>query len=212
MQIAIGHKGFAWYQVETKGRAAHGSRPREGRDAILRMGRVLAELEKLDRRLQSAPPHPLLGTASLHASTITGGRELSSYPDWCGLKLERRTISGESESDVTRELESILEGLRAADQDFDAALTPLFARPPYEVSPDHALPQALRAAAGTKQQAVGMSFWTDAAVLGSAGIPAVLFGPGGAGLHSIEEYVEIDDVLRCRDALAALARGWCEPE
>ena len=59
---------------------------------------------------------------------------------------------------------------------------------------------------------VGMSFWTDAAVLGSAGIPAVLFGPGGAGLHSVEEYVEIQDVLRCRDALAALARGWCTAE
>jgi acetylornithine deacetylase len=54
-----------------------------------------------------------------------------------------------------------------------------------------------------------MSFWTDAAVLGGAGIPSVLFGPGGAGLHSLEEYVQIDDVLRCRDALAALAREWC---
>src|SRR5436190_19926245 len=192
MQIAIGHKGFAWYQVETRGRAAHGSRPREGRDAIVRMGRVLAELEKLDRRLQSRPAHPLLGTASLHASTIEGGRELSSYPDWCGLKLERRTISGEAESAVTGELEAILEMLRAEDADFDATLTPLFARPAYEVAPDHALPRALGKAAGTTRPPVGMSFWTDAAVLGSAGIPSVLFGPGGAGLHSIEEYVEID--------------------
>ena len=57
-----------------------------------------------------------------------------------------------------------------------------------------------------------MSFWTDAAVLGSAGIPSVLFGPGGAGLHSVEEYVEVQDVLRCRDTLAALARGWCVGE
>jgi acetylornithine deacetylase len=212
MQIAIGHKGFAWYQVETRGRAAHGSRPREGRDAIVRMGRVLAALEKLDQRLQAGPAHPLLGTASLHASTIEGGRELSSYPDRCVLKLERRTISGEAESAVTRELEGILETLRAADGEFDASLTPLFARPAYEVAAEHELPRALAKAAGTSRPSVGMSFWTDAAVLGSAGIPAVLFGPGGAGLHSIEEYVEIDDVLRCRDALAALARGWCGSE
>jgi acetylornithine deacetylase len=212
MQIAIGHKGFAWYEVETRGRAAHGSRPREGRDAIVRMGRVLAELEQLDKRLQSGPAHPLLGTASLHASTIEGGRELSSYPDWCGLKLERRTISGETESAVTAELEGILERLRAADDDFDATLTPLFARPAYEVPPEHDLPRALGKAAGITRPPVGMSFWTDAAVLGSAGIPSVLFGPGGAGLHSIEEYVEIKDVLRCRDALAALARGWCGSE
>jgi acetylornithine deacetylase/succinyl-diaminopimelate desuccinylase-like protein len=55
----------------------------------------------------------------------------------------------------------------------------------------------------------GMSFWTDAAVLGEAGIPSVLFGPGGAGLHGIEEYVEVADVIQCRDGLAALAREWC---
>ena len=220
LQIAIGHKGFAWFDVETKGRAAHGSRPREGRDAILRMGRVLQALETLDRQLQAAAPHPLMGTASLHASIIEGGRELSSYPDRCALKLERRTVSGETQAGVTREIEDILARLRGADAEFEASLTPLFARPSYEVAADHDLPRALeRARRGHGPQGsesldgfVGMSFWTDAAVLGSAGIPSVLFGPGGAGLHSVEEYVELHDVLRCRDTLAALARGWCAAE
>ena len=217
MQIAIGHKGFAWFEIETKGRAAHGSRPREGRDAILRMGRVLRELEALDRRLQAEPPHPLMGTASLHASIIEGGRELSSYPDRCGLKLERRTVSGETQAGVTREIEDILARLRDDDAGFEASVTSLFARPPYEIAAHHDLPRALaraRAAQspGASQPLVGMSFWTDAAVLGSAGIPSVLFGPGGAGLHSVEEYVEVQDVLRCRDTLAALARGWCGAE
>jgi acetylornithine deacetylase/succinyl-diaminopimelate desuccinylase family protein len=217
LQIAIGHKGFAWFEIETRGRAAHGSRPRDGRDAILRMGRVLHELERLDRRLQAQAPHPLMGTASLHASLIEGGRELSSYPDWCSLKLERRTVSGETDTTVTREIEDILAGLRAADRELEISLTPMFSRPSYELSPDHALPVALKGAIkahspepdANADAFVGMSFWTDAAVLGSAGIPSVLFGPGGAGLHSVEEYVEVQDVLRCRDALAALARGWC---
>jgi acetylornithine deacetylase len=209
LAIAVGHKGFAWFEVETRGRAAHGSRPREGRDAILRMGRVLHGLEALDRRLQAAVPNPLMGTGSLHASVIAGGRELSSYPDRCVLKLERRTVSGETDAQVTREIEAILEQLRGADPEFEATLTPLFGRPSYQVAPDHALPRALREAAGSDGDFVGMSFWTDAAVLGGAGIPSVLFGPGGAGLHSTEEYVEIEDVLRCRDTLAALARGWC---
>ena len=219
LRIAIGHKGFAWFAVETHGRAAHGSRPRDGRDAIIRMGRVLHALEALDRRLQAAPAHPLMGTASLHASIIAGGRELSSYPDYCSLKLERRTVTGESDALVTGEIEAILAQLQAADPEFEASVTPLFSRSSYEVPAAHPLPQALRDALDRlpeqsharpgKDHFVGMSFWTDAAVLGGAGIPSVLFGPGGAGLHSTEEYVEAADVLRCRDTLAALARHWC---
>ena len=222
LQIAIGHKGFAWFEIAAKGRAAHGSRPREGRDAILRMGRVLHELEQLDRRLQAAPPHPLMGTASLHASTIEGGRELSSYPDRCTLKLERRTITGETDAQVCAELDDLLTRLRRDDPEFEASLTPLFSRPSYELPAAHDLPQTLAAARDGAPSTPSspsipssftmMSFWTDAAVLGSAGIPSVLFGPGGAGLHSVEEYVEIQDVLRCRDALRALARDWCGAE
>jgi acetylornithine deacetylase len=220
LRIAVGHKGFAWFGIETRGRAAHGSRPLDGRDAILRMGRVLHALEALDHRLQEVPAHPLMGTASLHASIIAGGRELSSYPDSCTLKLERRTVTGETDAQVLAEIEAILARLRKDDSEFEASVTPLFARPAYEVPTTHALPQALRHAVGTlpgkhqslpdkDQDFVGMSFWTDAAVLGAAGVSSVLFGPGGAGLHSLEEYVNVDDVLRCRDTLAALARAWC---
>ena len=96
LQIGVGHKGFAWATVETRGRAAHGSRPKDGRDAIMRMGRVLNRLERLDCELQARSPHPLIGTGSLHASIIEGGRELSSYPDGCRLQVERRTVPGES--------------------------------------------------------------------------------------------------------------------
>ena len=207
-QIAICHKGFAWYEVETRGRAAHGSRPRDGRDAILRMGRVLQQLEHLDRQLQSRPPHPLMGTASLHGSLIEGGRELSSYPDACVLKLERRTLPGESDERTLNEIQSLLESLRQDDPEFDAGARRLFSRTAYELPRSHALVQALARAAAS-EEVTGMSFWTDAAVLGEAGIPSVLFGPGGAGLHSIEEYVITDDVIACRDALASLARAWC---
>ena len=79
-------------------------------------------------------------------------------------------------------------------------------------SVDHPLPQQLGAAitaVGHTPQVVGASFWTDAAVLAHAGTPSVLFGPGGAGLHSIEEYVNVGDVLVCRDALVELAYGVC---
>lgn len=213
LDIAVAHKGFEWIEVETRGRAAHGSRPREGRDAILRMGRVLGRLEALDRRLQSTPMHPLLGTASLHASIVTGGRELSSYPDRCTLQVERRTLPGEPVDAGFQEVEAILAALRRDDEEFEGGARLLFAREPYALEPSHRLPDMLAraaAAAGCTPRRIGMSFWTDAAILGAAGVPSVLFGPGGAGLHSAEEYVRVDEVRRCRDALVALARAFTD--
>ena len=212
LQIGIAHKGFSWLTIETRGRAAHGSRPAEGRDAILAMGRVLRELEALDRQLQLRPPHPQVGVASLHASIIEGGRELSSYPELCRLEMERRTLPGELPSAPEGEIQDILRRLSADDADFASSARATFARPPYEVPEEHALPSALAKAAdacGVRPERVGLSFWTDAAVLGAAGTPGVLFGPGGAGLHSREEYVRVADVIACRDVLAALAVDWC---
>jgi acetylornithine deacetylase len=212
LQVAIGHKGFAWIDIVTRGRAAHGSRPRDGRDAIMRMGRVLQRLEALDRQLQAKPPHLLLGTGSLHAAIVSGGRELSSYPDVCRLQMERRTVSGESGETALAEVTAILDGLAREDVEFEACAELTFARPPYELAGDHPLAGLLAGAAasvGARSAKVGMSFWTDAAVLGSAGIPSVLFGPGGAGLHSREEYVTTEDVVTCRDALSRLIEAWC---
>jgi acetylornithine deacetylase len=214
LALAIGHKGFAWAEIETRGRAAHGSRPDEGRDAIARMGRVLVALEARDRHLRSLAPAPFQGTGSLHASIIAGGRELSSYPDRCMLQVERRTISGEGERDVQQEIEVILGDQQRADPEFEAVGRVVAYRPAYQVDASHVLPCTLAAAlerAGRSGQPTGMSFWTDAAILAAAGIPSVLFGPGGAGLHSLSEYVVIDDVYTCRDVLVETARRLTRP-
>jgi acetylornithine deacetylase len=209
LDIAVAHKGFQWVDIETRGRAAHGSRPREGRDAIVGMGRVLTQLEALDRALQSGRSHPMLGTASLHASIISGGRELSSYPDLCTLQIERRTLPGEADDAAVQEARGILDTLRHDDPEFEGSAVMTFGRAPYEIDRSHPLPHLLAEAVtstGHVPKQLGMSFWTDAAILGGAGIPSVLFGPGGAGLHSTEEYVRLRDVEMCRDALVALAR------
>lgn len=212
LDVAVCHKGFAWSEIVTTGKAAHGSRPADGVDAIVHMGRVLVALGALDARLQAGARHARLGTASLHASIIRGGRELSSYPDRCALQIERRTIPGEPETALGAEVEAILAELAAADPAFDATATSMFARPPYEIDPAHPLPGLLTAsarAAGCRGDTIGMSFWTDAAVLGGVGIPTVLFGPTGAGLHSTDEWVDLGSVRQCRDSLAATIRAWC---
>ncbi|HKR63017.1 MAG TPA: M20/M25/M40 family metallo-hydrolase [Thermoanaerobaculia bacterium] len=201
LMIGIGHKGFEWVEVTTEGVAAHGSRPDEGVDAIAHMGRVLNRLEALQRALASKP-HPLLGPPSLHASLVTGGRELSSYPDRCTLHLERRVVEGEREGIALEETQKILDALHAEDAQFRATAKLNFARRPYVTPPDHPL-------LASQGKTGAMTFWTDAAILGAAGIPSVVFGPGGAGLHSIEEYVRVDEVHGCSDALVALIRRFC---
>jgi len=208
LAMAIAHKGFAWFEIITRGRAAHGSRPAEGRDAILRMGRVLGALERLDRELQARPPTPLEGTGSLHASIISGGRELSSYPDLCALRMERRIVSGETGAGALLEIQVLLERLVKEDPEFEAGVRLMGSRPPYRLDADHPLVEAVSASlaqAGRSGAPVGMTFWTDAAILGEAGIPTLLFGPGGAGLHGLVEYVNLEDLYVCRDVLVATA-------
>jgi acetylornithine deacetylase len=198
--VAIGHKGFEWVEITTDGVAAHGSRPDDGVDAIAMMGRVLNRLESLDREL---PKHPLLGRASLHASLISGGRELSTYPDRCQLHVERRTIAGEKPRVTLGEIETILAALRSEDPKFKASARFMFTRPAYLTPPRSTLPQLIG------RPTVAASFWTDAAILGEAGMDSVVFGPGGAGLHGIDEYVRVDEVTTCRDVLVDVARRFC---
>jgi acetylornithine deacetylase len=211
--LAVGHKGFTWIDVVAHGRAAHGSRPDEGRDAIARMGRVLGALEARDRELRARAPVAFQGTGSLHASFISGGRELSSYPDRCTMTYERRTVEGETDDVVRAEIEELLAMLRAADPEFAAEATLAGGRSPYRLDPRHPLPRAVANAlqkAGRSAEPGGMSFWTDAAILAGAGIPSVLFGPGGAGLHSVEEYVTVQDLYTCRDVLTETVRTLLE--
>ncbi len=210
--VATGHKGFSWVEVATEGRAAHGSRPLEGRDAILSMGRVLHHLQALSQKLQSQTPHPLLGRPSLHASFIEGGREMSTYPDRCVLRMERRNVSGERPGVALLEVEEILGSLKREDAEFVGDAKLLFERAPYETPPDSPFPKLLEGAVrktGHDTCREGMSYWTDAAVLGNAGIPSVIFGPGGLGYHGLEEYVNVAEVPACRDALVIAAREFC---
>lgn len=212
LRIATAHKGFEWIEVETRGRAAHGSRPADGRDAILRMGRVLGRLEAVEAGLRARPSLPRFGRPSLHASTIRGGQAFSVYPDRCVLGVERRTVAGEASDAGFAEVRAALSGLAAEDDEFDASARRILTRPPHAIAGDHPvcreLTQALRRR-GLDAAPTGMSFWTDAAILGRAGTPAVLFGPAGAGLHGPEEYVEIDSVRVCRDVLVEVARAFC---
>ena len=212
LAACVAHKGFVWAQLETQGRAAHGSRADLGVDAIAGMAPALAGIPALQHRLD-ARTHPLLGAASLHASLIAGGQEPSSYPERCVLDIERRTLPGESARDVERELQELLALAREADPRLQTRLRMGLVREPFEVEPTADIVGALRAAAaptlGAEPEIVGHSAWMDAAFLAAAGIPTVVFGPTGEGAHAIEEHVELESVEQVAEIVTETARRFC---
>ena len=214
LRLCLAHRGFIAYSLETTGRAAHGSRYDEGIDAIIHMGRFLTELDILEKELRQRAPHPLVGPPSLHASIIQGGTEYSTYPAHCRLEFERRTCPGETIDASTCELQVILDRLSAADPKFNATLSCSIARPPFEVDPGAVIvrdsTKALFQQTGLTVSPCGVPFWTDAALLSEAGIPTVLLGPTGHGLHSAEEWVDLQSCLELASILAKVATDFCE--
>jgi acetylornithine deacetylase len=199
LRVAIAHRGFVGFELETTGVAAHGSRPDLGVDAIAKMGPILVALSELDERLQAGPRHPLVGTASLHTSLIEGGQELSSFPARCVLTGERRTIPGETVEHVEAELRSITA---------DAALRVIASRDPLTVQRDHPFVELVGRTADTGDY-VGALFWTDAALIAGAGIPTVLFGPAGEGAHADVEWVDLASLDRVREVVSLVVAEWC---
>ena len=213
LQLILAHKGFVWLEIETIGRAAHGSRPDLGMDAIAKMGKVLVELEKFDQSLRSKPTHALLGSGSLHASLIKGGQELSTYPEQCVLSVERRTLPGETPEKVEAEFVGITEALQRSDPSFKAVVRRGIDRSPMETPEDAGIVKAIQGAAlkvlNHPPQIAGVPFWTDAAILSAAGIPSLLFGPSGSGAHATEEWVDLSSVKACAEIYLATAMEFC---
>jgi acetylornithine deacetylase len=213
LELCIAHKGFSWHEITTTGRAAHGSRPDLGIDGIAHMGRVLNRLESLQAELSQRAPHALLGHGSLHASLISGGQELSSYPDSCTVEIERRTLPHETSETVEAEFDAILKDLASEDRQFQARHRTTLVRPPFSVTEDEPIVQTLREQTmrvlGRPPATIGAPFWMDAAFFAAAGIPTVNIGPDGAGAHSIEEWVDLDSVEKCREILALTVRVFC---
>ncbi len=210
LAIMPAHKGFVWVEATFLGRAAHGSRPELGIDAIRHAALFVAALDDHAERLRARPPHPFLGHGSLHAGTIRGGTAESVYPERCELLLERRTLPGEAAEAVIRELEIVLETVRSREPDVRATLEMTLARPGTEVPTDahlvHGLLEACRSC-GIEPRVEGMTAWVDAAFLNEAGIPAVCFGPGDIGqAHSADEWIQAHQVTSCADILERFAR------
>jgi acetylornithine deacetylase len=214
MRVATAHKGFLWIEVEIKGRAAHGSVPEKGVDAIVQAASIVSGLGELQDRLKTRT-HPLVGTPKIHTSTIEGGTHWSIVPDRCVLRLERRTIPGETATSAMKEIHQVLHKIKRQNRNLNAKARKVFEEPPLETAPTEPIVRELRhvvhEVTQTKAHVVGVPYWTDGALLAQSGlIPTCIFGPGDIGVaHSPDEYVDVEDVLRAGEIYAKVARRFC---
>jgi len=213
LNLIVAHKGFAWINVDVAGKAVHGSNFAEGIDAITKAGKVLMDYERYEREVLSKVEPEMVSRPSVHASLISGGRELSSYPGACRVSLERRTVPGETLDDVQREVSSLLAGIAARDPDFEAKADVFFFRNAYAVAKSEpvvaCLARAAEAVTGEPASYRAAAGWMDSAVMGAAGIPTVTFGPSGGGGHSPVEWADLGSVTKVAEVLLRLAADFC---
>jgi len=198
LQVVTAHKGSLWLQLETRGRAAHGATPQLGRNAVHEMARIVDALEtdyaaRLRRRR-----HPLLGMATVNVGTISGGSQPNIVPDRCAITIDRRTLPGETESGVRREIAALLRAKKLAVKIVSTKHAPCL---PLETNPQLPLVRHFLRSAG-QTQPVGVDFFCDAAVLSRGGIPSVVFGPGDiAQAHTADEWISLASLERGKNLL-----------
>lgn len=210
-EIITAHKGFVWVEVDILGVAAHGSDPVAGQDSIIHAGWFLQALEEYQLHL---PEDDLLGKASLHCGLIRGGEEPSSYPGKCTITVEFRTIPAQSEASILEDVRGLLRKVSEAKPRFqynEPRIT--MSRPTTKLSRDHPLVQMAVTCAtpvfGRIPSLGIVPFWCDAALLAEVGIPSIVFGPAGEGLHSKEEWVKVKSLEQMEETFTNLARDFC---
>jgi acetylornithine deacetylase len=208
----VTHPGVGWLDIIIHGRAAHGSAPDLGIDAISHAGEVLRRLDRLGGRWAAAP-HPLNGATVYHASTVLGGSDYATYPADCTIGIEIGTQPGETIADRVRDIETVFSEIREADPRFSAEVVVKLARDPFEAKGHEplwtALDEATRAVLDRPLEPAGENAWMDAALMQAAGIPTLSVGASGDHIHAPDEWVSLSDLLAIGDILERTAIRFC---
>lgn len=216
-QIAIGHKGLEWLEIEFFGKATHGGTPEKGVNAIAAAARFVRMVEEeLVPQLQ-ARCHPVLGAPTINMGTIRGGDQPSTVAARCTIQLDRRWVPAETIKQVFGELEEILRRVCEAMPGLSTALRRVpggmatMVHGPLEIAANHPLVLAAQKAraeiCGQAGALTAFPAWTDAALLSrEAKIPCLVCGPGDLSLaHSAEESIAISEVEEAVNLYAVTA-------
>ncbi len=213
LDLCVAHKGFALFEVETRGVAAHGGGYQGGVDANTHMARIAVELEKLGARLRGEKRHPLLGSPTIHVPLISGGSQLFIYASKCVMHVERRILPGESIEAIPGEIEAVVERLAAADPELEASSRLEILRRPFAAREDsELLPEVEKHASevlGATPARIGHHWWEDSALFAEAGMDTLVIGPKGEGIHQDVEWVDVQSVVDLAKILARTAESYC---
>jgi acetylornithine deacetylase/succinyl-diaminopimelate desuccinylase-like protein len=204
LRMVTAHKGDLWLRLRTRGKSAHGARPELGENAVHAMARVVDLLETRYAAQLRKRRHALLGHPTINVGSIAGGSQPNIVPDRCEISIDRRTIPGEKDSSVCREILAFLknEGCRA--ELINAKTAPCL---PLETDPS--LPFVRRFAECVGQgEPAGVHFFCDASILSAGGIPSIVFGPGDiAQAHTAHEWISLSSLERATGMLKRFLRS-----
>jgi len=198
LQVVTAHKGSLWLQLTARGCAAHGATPHLGKNAVHEMARIVGVLETDYAAQLRRRKHPLVGTGTVNVGTIAGGTQPNIVPDSCTISIDRRTLPGETEAGVRREIATLLKS-----KNLSAKISSVKLAPALPLETNHKLPlirEFLRNAGQTRP--AGVDYFCDAAVLSAAAIPSVVFGPGDiAQAHTADEWISLAELERGKNLL-----------
>jgi acetylornithine deacetylase/succinyl-diaminopimelate desuccinylase-like protein len=198
LQVVTAHKGSLWLELEARGKAAHGATPQLGQNAVHEMACIVDMLETDYAARLRKHRHPLLGGATVNVGMISGGAQPNIVPDHCVITIDRRTLPGETEMSVRREIAALLRAKRLSAKISSTKLAPCL---PLETNPKLPLVRQFLRSVGQTRPA-GVDFFCDAAVLSRGGIPSVVFGPGDiAQAHTADEWISLDSLERGKNLL-----------
>ena len=213
LELHLAHRGFAIFELETRGKASHTSQPERGVNAVAHMGRVLAGIERLQQELAERAPHPLTGHGVAQVVRIDGGEELFVTPASCRASYERRTLPGETRAQVEAEVQAVMREAAQGAPGFQGRAELTLLREPFEVGGDARVVRLAEAHArrvlGRDPVVAGAPYWTDAALLQAAGIPTLVVGPSGRGMHAADEHVELASVAALEAILDGVIAEFC---
>jgi succinyl-diaminopimelate desuccinylase len=198
LRVVTAHKGSLWLELETRGKAAHGATPQLGKNAIHEMARIVNLLETDYAAQLRKRKHPLLGTATVNVGTISGGVQPNIVPDHCKITVDRRTLPGETDAGVQREIAAFLRARKLSAKISNSKLAPAL---PLETNPKLPLVRQFLRSVG-QSKPLGIHFFCDAAVLSAGGIPSMVFGPGDiAQAHTNDEWISLAELERGKDLI-----------